>query len=320
MLKRIVEVINSGHRFLVASHVRPDGDAIGSILAMYHALSDMGKEVVVYNRDKTPEVYRFLAASEVIVHAIDSVDVFDAVILLDCSEMERVGDEVGRIGDAGRSIINIDHHVSNSGFSPLSVVDTKASSTGEIIFGLIEMLGVTITKDIATSIYTAVMTDTGSFCYSNTTSDTLTLAAKLVKAGADPRTIAENVYETKPLVQIKLMEKALHTLAFDWNGRIGSIVVTQEMLEELGALPEHTEGLVDLARSIAGVDVAVFYQEMSKNNFKASLRSKRNIDVEKVAREFDGGGHINASACRLEGNIDAVKGRLTGSIMRITVE
>ncbi|MEA3471770.1 MAG: bifunctional oligoribonuclease/PAP phosphatase NrnA [Thermodesulfobacteriota bacterium] len=317
MLERIVEIINSGHSFLVASHVRPDGDAIGSILALYHALSDMGKEVVVYNRDKTPEVYRFLPASEAIVHSIDSVDAFDAVILLDCSELERVGDEAERIGAIG-SIINIDHHVSNNGFSPLSLVDIKASSTGEIIYGLIEMLGVTVTKDIATSIYTAVMTDTGAFCYSNTTSDTLTLAARLVEAGANPRTIAENVYETKPLIQIKLMEKALNTLEIDLNGRIGSIVVTQEMLAELGALPEHTEGLVDLVRSIAGVDVAVFYQEMSKNNFKASLRSKRDIDIEKVAREFDGGGHINASACRLEGNIDAVKGRLAGSIMRIT--
>jgi phosphoesterase RecJ-like protein len=319
MLKRIVETINSGHRFLVASHVRPDGDAIGSILAMYHALSDMGKDVVVYNRDKTPEVYRFLPASEAIVHTIDSVDAFDAAILLDCSEMERVGDEVGRIGAAG-SIINIDHHVSNNGFSPLSLVDAKASSTGEIIYGLIEMLGVTVTKDIATSIYTAVMTDTGSFCYSNTTSDTLKLAARLVERGADPRRIAENVYETKPLVQIKLMEEALHTLEIDLGARMGSIVVTQGMLAELGALPEHTEGLVDLVRSIAGVDVAVFYQEMSKNNFKASLRSKGAIDVEKVAREFDGGGHVNASACRLEGDIDVVKGRLAASIMRTTAD
>jgi phosphoesterase RecJ-like protein len=319
MLEKIVEIINSGHRFLVASHVRPDGDAIGSILALYHALRDRGKEVVVYNHDKVPEIYRFLPDSEVIVHTIDSVDAFDAVILLDCSEMERVGDEVEKIGAIG-TIINIDHHVSNDGFSPHSLVDTKASSTGEIIYGLIKMLGVTITKEIATSIYTAVMTDTGAFCYSNTTSDTLKLAASLVTAGADPRRIAENVYETKPLIQIKLMEKALNTLAFDVNGRIGSIVVTQEMLAELGALPEHTEGLVDLVRSIAGVDVAVFYQEMSKNNFKASLRSKRDIDIEKVAREFDGGGHINASACRLEGDIDAVKGKLTGSIMRIIAE
>jgi phosphoesterase RecJ-like protein len=317
MLERIAEIISSGHRFLVASHVRPDGDAIGSILAMYHALSDMGKDVVVYNRDTTPEVYRFLTASEAIVHSIESADAFDAAILLDCSDMERVGDEVERIGAAGR-IINIDHHVSNNGFSPLSLVDTKASSTGEIIYGLIEMLGVTITQDIATSIYTAIMTDTGSFCYSNTTTDTLKLAARLVEAGADPRRIAENVYETKPLVQIKLMEEALHTLEIDWKGKIGSIVVTQGMLAELGALPEHTEGLVDLVRSIAGVDVAVFYQEMSKNNFKASLRSKRDIDVEKVAREFDGGGHVNASACRLEGDIDTVKERVSGSILRTT--
>jgi len=319
MLERIVEIINSGHHFLVASHVRPDGDAIGSILALYHALSDMGKDVVIYNRDKTPEVYRFLPASEAIVHSIDSSDAFDAAILLDCSDMERVGDEVGRIGGAG-TIINIDHHVSNNGFTPLSLVDTKASSTGEILYGLIEMLGVAVTQDIAMSIYTAIMTDTGSFCYSNTTTETLKLAAKLVEAGADPRRIAENVYEARPLVQIKLMEEALHTLEIDWKGKIGSIVVTQGMLSELGALPEHTEGLVDLVRSIAGVDVAVFYQEMSKNNFKASLRSKRDIDVEKVAREFDGGGHVNASACRLEGEIEAVKGRVSASIMRATTD
>jgi phosphoesterase RecJ-like protein len=313
MLDRVVEIIKSGRNFLIASHVSPDGDAIGSILAMYHVLSDMGKEAVVYNHDKTPEIYRFLPGSEIVVNSLDSFDIFDAAFILDCSEIERVGDAVNEISSIKR-IINIDHHISNTGFSPVSVIDAGASSTGEILYRLIGKLGVAVTKEIATNIYTAILTDTGSFCYSNTNSDTFRLAADLVEAGADSRMIAENVYETKPLLQIKLMEKALNTLEIDRDGRIGSIVVTQKMLREVGALPEHTEGFVDMVRSIEDVEIAAFYHEMSEKNFKVSLRSKRNVNVERIARKFGGGGHVNASACRIEGDIEAVKNKLTGSI------
>ena len=313
MFNEVIEVINSCSTFLITAHARPDGDALGSELAMYHMLRGMGKDAVVYNQDKTPAVYEFLPGSKNIIHSLDSVNRFDAVFVLDCSDIERVGDEKDKIGSI-KKIINIDHHASIGTFSEILLVDSTASSTGEIIHRLLKNMGVTITKDIATNIYTAIMTDTGSFCYSNTGIDTFRVAADLVEKGANSRDIAQNIYETKPVLQIRLMGKALDTLEFYEGGRVSSIYVTQEILRREGALPEHTEGFVDIVRSIEGVEIAIFYYEASKNRFKISLRSKGTIDVEKIAGRLGGGGHVNASACRVEGDIKTVKGKVLGAI------
>lgn len=314
MLNRIVEVINSCRTFLVTAHVRLDGDALGSELAMYHTLRGMGKEVTVYNQDETPEIYRFLPGSEVIVNNLESASDFEAVFVLDCSNIGRVGNEASRVGSIER-MINIDHHISNGGFCDISLIDAGASSTGEILCRLFEKMEVDLTTDIATNLYTAILTDTGSFRYSNTGKDTFAIAGKLVEKGADPRWIAEKVYETNSLVKINLLAKVLGTLELDWDGKIASMKVTRQMLEDVGALPEHTEGLVDFPRSIKGVEVAVLYSETMENNFKISLRSKGKISVERVASEFGGGGHFNASACMIGGDIDTVKSNIVASII-----
>lgn len=314
MLDRIVEVINSCRTFLVTAHVRLDGDALGSELALYHVLRGMGKEVVIYNQDETPGNYKFLPGSGVIVNTLESAPDFDVVFVLDCSEIERIGDEASRVGSIGR-MINIDHHVSNGGFCNISLIDTGASSTGEILYRLLEKMKVDLTADIAINLYTAILTDTGSFHHSNTGKDTFAIAGKLVEKGADPRWIAEMVYEVNPPAKIELLARALDTLEFDWDGKIGAITVTRQMIEDVGALPEYTEGFVDFARSIKGVEVAVIYSEMSKNNFRMSLRSKGKINVERVADKFGGGGHLNAAACMIEGDIDTVKSRIVNSII-----
>ncbi len=178
-------------------------------------------------------------------------------------------------------------------------------------------MGITINGDIATNIYTAILTDTGSFHYSNTGIDTFRVAADLVEKGADCRYIAENIYETRPVVQIRLMGKVLDTLEFYEGGKVGSIYVTQEMLRKEGALPEHTEGFVDIVRSIQGVEIAVCYYEVSRNRFKISLRSKGKVNVEKIAGKLGGGGHVNASACRVEGSIKTVKGKVLRAIRTV---
>lgn len=316
MFDEIIDVINSFSSFLVTSHARPDGDALGSELAMYHVLHDMGKDVVVYNKDKTPAVYEFLPGSKNITHSLDSVSGFDVAVVLDCSDLARVGDEENRIGSIKR-IVNIDHHVSVGTFSDLLLVDSTASSTGEIIYRLLKHMGVTITKEIATNIYAAIMTDTGSFCYSNTGVETFRVAADLVANGADSRHIAKNIYETKPVIQIRLMRDVLNTLEFYEGGKVGSVYVTQEMLLKEGALPEHTEGFVDIVRSIEGVAIALFYYETSPNRFKVSLRSKGSEDVEKIAGRLGGGGHVNASACRVEGDITAAREKVLGAIKAV---
>jgi len=309
MINRIVDIIHSCETFLITSHVRLDGDALGSELALWHVLRDLGKKAAVYNGDMTPATYEFLPGTDIIIHNLHAAHKFDAAFILDCSELERIGEAEAQIGSI-KQIINIDHHISNNLFSEVSLVDSNASSTGEILYHIIEKLGVDITKNIAINLYTAILTDTGSFRYSNTGRQTLFVAAKLVEAGADPRWIAENVYETKSKAQIRLLKDALNTLGFDCQDKVASIFVSQPMLREAKALPEHTEGFVDLIRSIKGVEVAVFFHETSKNNYKTSLRSKGRINVEKIARNFGGGGHVNASACSIEGNIVDVKKKL----------
>ncbi len=313
MIPQIAEIIKKGRTFLVTSHMRLDGDAVGSELALYEALRGLGKGVVVYNQDRTPQMYSFLPDAEVIVNRLGSVDGFDAVFVLDCSEIERTGDEAPRIAGI-RQIINIDHHISNDRYGNLTLTDPDASSTGEMIFRLVDGMGLEITREMATNLYTAILTDTGAFRYSNTGPQTFAVAGRLLEKGADPACIAQMVYETFPAVKIRLLSRALSTLEFDWQGRIAAITVSKRMLDEAGAQWEHTEGFVEFPRSIEGVQVAVFFSEIAEDFFKVSLRSKGRFNVEEVARQFGGGGHINAAACRIQGDSDTVKHKLFESI------
>jgi bifunctional oligoribonuclease and PAP phosphatase NrnA len=313
-VNRIIDVITSNYSFLITSHVRLDGDAVGSELALYHLLRNLGKEVLVYNEDETPGNYRFLPGVEVIVHALGAVDHFDAAFVLDCSEISRVGDAASRILEI-KTIVSIDHHISNTGNFGLSFTDPGASSVGELLYRLIEKMDVPMTREIAVNLYTAIVTDTGSFRYSNTGEDTFRIAGKLVKIGADPYGIAEKIYENNPKEKIRLLVKVLGTLEFAWDGRISTLWVTRQMLKDARALPEYTENFVDLARSIEGVEVAAFFTEMEKNLYKVSLRSKGRINVAKVAGRFGGGGHFSAAACKIEGDLDGVRNRIVQAVM-----
>jgi len=313
MIRQIAEIIQKGRTFLVTSHVRLDGDAVGSELALYEALKSLGKEAVVYNQDRTPQMYAFLPDAGVIVNRLGPLDGFDAVFVLDCSEIERMGEEAPRIAGI-RRIVNIDHHISNDRYGHLTLTDPEASSTGEMIFRLIDGMEIELTRDMAVNLYTAILTDTGAFRYSNTGPKTFAVAGRLLEKGADPAWIAQMVYETFPAVKIRLLGRALSTLEFDWQGRIGAVTVSKKMLEDAGAQWEHTEGFVEYPRSIEGVQVAAFFSEISEGLYKVSLRSKGRFSVEEVARKFGGGGHINAAACRMQGDYDAVKRRLFDAI------
>ena len=306
MIPRIIDIINQNRTFLITSHERPDGDALGSELALYHMLAARGKTAVVYNQDQTPRNYRFLPGAAVIVHELRPTESFDAAFILDCSELERVGREAGRIGKISQ-IVNIDHHVSNGGFCDAALLDAGASSTGELIFRLAEAMALPLTPEMAMNLYTALLTDTGGFCYGNTTRDCLVIAGRLVENGARPQWISENIYENAPLVKIRLLAVMLESLALDLNGKVGSMIVTQENLASTGALQEHTEGFVDLPRTIEGVEISILFSELEENYFKLSLRSKGRFDVERVARKLGGGGHVNAAGCRIKGDIATVK-------------
>jgi bifunctional oligoribonuclease and PAP phosphatase NrnA len=306
MIKEIIEAINKGRSFLITSHVRLDGDALGSELALYLMLNDLGKKVVVYNQDSTPVHYRFLPQSQKIVHESGSSEQYDVGFILDCSELERIGDQAEEIGRI-KTLINIDHHFSNGGFCTIRMLDARASSTGELLFRLMQEMHAKLTKDICTNLYAAILTDTGGFRYSNTRQDALWVAGTLVENGADPQWISENIYENDPPEKLKLLAKVMDTLSIDLDSKVCSLTVTKQMLQETEASIENTDGFVDIPRSVSGIEMAILYTQMDENCFKLSLRSKGAVNVEKLAKKFGGGGHINAAACRIEGDIDTIK-------------
>ncbi|MEN6375225.1 MAG: bifunctional oligoribonuclease/PAP phosphatase NrnA [Smithella sp.] len=316
MIKEIIEAITEGQSFLVTSHVRLDGDALGSELAVYLMLKDLGKKVVVYNQDTIPVHYRFLPAAENIVQDPGAIDQYDTAMILDCSELERVGEQAKKIGKI-KNLINIDHHISNDGFCDLKLIDARASSTGELIFRLMQEMGFKLTKDICTNLYAAILTDTGGFRYSNTRRDALWAAGALVENGADPQWISENIYESDPPSKLKLRARALETLSLDMESKVGSLTVTQKMLQETGASMDYTDGFVDIPRAVQGIEIAALYTQMNGNGFKISLRSKGKVSVEKIAKKFGGGGHINAAACRIEGDINSVKSKIMEAIKEL---
>jgi phosphoesterase RecJ-like protein len=194
------------------------------------------------------------------------------------------------------------------------MLDAKASSTGELLFRLIQEMRSPMSKDICTNLYAAIITDTGGFRYSNTHLDTFLAAGTLVENGADPQWISENIYESDPPAKLRLLAKAMETLSLDLERKMGSLVVTRESLKETGASVELTDGFVDIPRTVAGIEISVLYTQMDDNYFKLSMRSKGSVNVEKIARKFGGGGHVNAAACRIEGNIEAVKMKIQDAV------
>jgi len=315
IITKIVDEVKKNRSFLVASHMNPEGDAIGSTLALAISLKSIGKDVTAYNQDHTPWNLQFLPMSTEIVHEIDESYPYDVAIVLDCAEFDRLGKggkEIGKIGE----IINIDHHKTNSKFGDLSYVDPYASSSAEIIYGLLKDIPVEMSHDIAVNIYTAIFTDTGSFRYANTTAKTFQIAGELVKAGVDTAKVAEEVYERQSSAQLRLLGLALNTLEVSENGRIGSMAVLSSMLKEAEATSDLTENMVNYPKSIRGVQVAVLFKEVSGNYYRISFRSYDNVDVSDIAKEFGGGGHPRAAGCGTNGSLTEVKEMVFDAIRR----
>src|SRR5438309_2927909 len=295
MLTEVLQHIQQRNRFVLTSHARPDGDAVGSALACCQILRAMGKQADVVLHDGVPRVYRSLPFADQVVQSSHVIGSYDAAIILECDSIHRTRLE----GLEDRFLISIDHHASGRPFAHVNWIDPHAVATAEMVFRLARHAGAKFSPEIATCLYTALMTDTGSFMFQGTNDNTFALARELVLAGADPAHCARGIYFAHSAAKIRLLGEALRNLHIEDN--IGYVWVTQAQMERCGAIEEDCEGLVNYVLSIGGVDVAVFFRELPDSRYRVSLRSKGKLDVARVAESFGGGGHECASGCSLDG-------------------
>jgi len=308
ILDDIATVVKRGKRFFLASHKDPDGDAIGSLLALGEALMLSGKEVVLFNEGPIPDSMTFLVGIERIVNSFDpeSESEFDALVILDCGKLERLGEISFRICNI-KPLINIDHHENNSQFGDLNFVDTNSSSVGEIIYRLIQVADLPMSKNIAENLFVAIQTDTGSFRYENTTREAFTIAGEMVRWGVSPWKISRKVMDEYSLKKLRLLELTLKTLEIFYEGKVGLITITQQMFSKAKANNFDNERFVDYPRFISGVEIGVLIKELGKDYYKFSLRSNDWVNVADLAYHFGGGGHPKAAAFTRHGSLDSIK-------------
>ncbi|MFB3901940.1 MAG: bifunctional oligoribonuclease/PAP phosphatase NrnA [Acidobacteriota bacterium] len=315
-MQEILEFIRQHKEFAVTSHARPDGDSLGSELALAEALKQLGKRVEIVNADPHPQAYSGLPGIDRIRRSPCLRGKYDAVFVLETNELGRTG----LTGLDRHFIINIDHHRNTLPFGNLNFVDENAAAVGEIIFELIRQLGVSITPEMATNLYVAILTDTGSFQFTNTTAHTFRIAEQLVLAGAKPAEIAQSVYMSHPKSKLRLLARVLETLEVDPSERIAWVLLTQDMLKETGANPTETEGLVNYPLSLEGVVAVAFFREEGNNRYRVSLRSKDNFDVAAAAEYFGGGGHTNAAGLWIDGSFEEVRDKVIAQVAQALEE
>jgi bifunctional oligoribonuclease and PAP phosphatase NrnA len=315
----IIQRINAADHILVASHAEPDGDAVGSLLALGLALEKCGRRTTLFNASAIPAVYQFLPGVARITRRLEAPDAYDAAVILDCGDISRLGPdwpEVARIG----LIVNIDHHITNTRFGHYQLIDGDACATAEIIHRLIQRLGVAFDRDIATAVYTGILTDTGSFRFANTNAAAFAISCEMAGCGVDPYHVAQHVFGSYSLGRIKLLNLALNSIEISPNGKLSVMTVTRGMLAETGTQSEDVDGLINYARRIEAVKVAALIQEQdngetaggSRTHFHVSLRSDGTVDVAAWAGAFGGGGHLGAAGFQVEATLAEIKAQLAG--------
>ena len=314
-LPGICRVLREKDRFLIACHENPEGDAIGSELALALALRKMGKTATVLNADPVPANLLFLPGAGTVVFEEDGSK-YDVAVVVDCGSPERTG----RVAPELRKcplLVNIDHHRTNGDHGDLSLVDPDAAATGLLVHRILSAMGYEIDLDVATNIYVAVLTDTGSFHYGSSSPEAFEVAGEMVRRGVDPWAVAEQVYETQSALRLRLLGRVLDSLEIFADGRVACITTMREDLREFSAGKDALEGFINYPRSIVGVEVAVSLREEEGNLFRASFRSKGRVDVSEVAARFGGGGHRNAAGCTVPGPLAEAKGRVLEALAAV---
>jgi bifunctional oligoribonuclease and PAP phosphatase NrnA len=311
---RIAEALRSRRHVLLLNHESPDGDCLGSTLALGHALWARGQRATVGSVDGLPEMYRFLPGSDRVTSVLPGGETFDAAVFMECSTPERAGGLAARA--AGVPLwVNIDHHVSNAGYGDLIYSDVTASAVGELVYPIVQALVPALDRSMATCLMTALLTDTGSFRYASVTPRTFTIAAELLGAGASPAEVYVEVYENRPVTSLRLLGMALSRLTVSEDGRVAWTVVTQEMLRDAGARMEETEGIVTTLRALRGVQVAILFKE-EPDAIRVSLRGRGGVRVNVIAEAFGGGGHAAAAGFTARGALPDVVRQTLDAVLR----
>lgn len=301
----IVAEIENNATFLITSHESPDPDAVGSSLALANYLAARGKEVTVYLCDPVPDNCAFLPMASQVVSALPDRD-FDVCFVLDVGEFRRAGQAITSCKRIAR-LVNVDHHLGCDLFGVHNLIDSKASATAALIYRIIKAAGDEVDYPTALCIYTAILSDTGSFHYSNSDPEAFAIAGEMIAKGVNAWDINENLYESEPPQRIALLALALSDLTVSPSGEYASVTVTQDMYRLTGSTAEDTDRFINYPRSIRGVQVALFFRELSEGVFKVGFRSKGKVDVSAVSAHFGGGGHHNAAGCTVKGTLAEVK-------------
>lgn len=310
MLSQVVELIENKQKFGITTHIKPDGDGVGSSLGLCWLLQSLGKSAEVIVRGEVPAAYRTLPGADNI-RDIEKVDrEYDAIFVIECSDLERPG----IAGLENEFTVNIDHHATSEHFGTINWIDSTASAVGEMIYNLCKAIGGRVTREIAECVYMALVTDTGSFHFSNTTDRTLKVASELIKAGVKPAEISEAVYNNYPWSRIELMRQVLDTVKRDESGKIASLRQTLQMRADAEAVDGDNNGFVNIPLAARDIVAAVYMREVGPNEFRVSLRSKGDINVARVAEKFGGGGHRNAAGLRIAGDWDEKELELVAAV------
>ena len=308
----IRDAILQRQRFVITSHARPDGDAIGSQVAMALALRELGKDVQMVGADPAPPQFQTFPSVRDIQVSPEVIGHFDAAIVMECGDLSRTGVN----GFDKYFVINIDHHPGNTGYGAINWFNPGAAACGEMVFEVIGALGVTLTPAIATHIYVTILTDTGGFHFSHITPRTFDICRQCVEAGAEPEAIARAVYDSSTMGRLRLMGAVLHNLEFEGGGRAAVAALTLQLLTETGATHDDADGLINSPLNVKDIQAVAFFKEIAKDDFRISLRSKGSVDVNRVANIFGGGGHKNAAGCTLTGTYAEVRAKVVAELKR----